>query len=90
MTIQVLPFLCVDGKTPQTALKDIQKAIDLKLPLEYTFSCYDPEEIIIDGKTCMQECGRCATCLDVKKAMEKNGLKYKPTLVPIIESYGII
>ncbi len=63
----------------------IQLAIDLKVPLEYSLSCYDPEEVEIDGKRYIKECGRCATCLDVKKAMEKNGLEYKPTLVPIIE-----
>lgn len=63
----------------------IQLALDLKVPLEYTLSCYDPEEIEIDGKKYIKECGRCATCLDVKKAMEKNGLEYKPTLVLITE-----
>lgn len=60
----------------------IQLALDLKVPLEYTLSCYDPEVVEIDGKKYVKECGRCATCLDVKKAMEKNGLEYTATLVP--------
>ena len=63
----------------------IQLALDLKVPLEYTLSCYDPEEVEINGKKYIKECGRCATCLDVKKAMEKNGLEYKPTIVPITD-----
>ena len=57
----------------------IELAIKLGLPLEYTLSCYDPIEK--DGY--VEECGRCATCLDVKKAMEKNGLEYKPTRIKI-------
>lgn len=61
----------------------IQLAIELELPLEYTLSCYDPIAFEKDGKTYVQECGRCATCLDVKKAMEKNGLEYKPSTVLI-------
>ena len=57
----------------------IELAIKLGLPLEYTLSCYDP----VEKDSYVEECGRCATCLDVKKAMEKNGLEYKPTRVKI-------
>lgn len=61
----------------------IELAIKLELPLEYTLSCYDPITYEENGKTYVRECGRCATCLDVKKAMEKNGLEYKPSIVLI-------
>lgn len=57
----------------------LQKAIELGVPLEHTFSCYEP--IIKDGYAV--ECGRCATCLDVKKALEANGKEYIPTRVKI-------
>lgn len=57
----------------------IKKAIELGVPLEMTLSCYEP--IVEDGV--VRECGRCATCLDVKKSMEKLGLEYKPNVIDL-------
>lgn len=60
--------------------KDIIKlGIELGLPLDMTLSCYEP----INGDGCIMECGRCATCLDVKKAYEELGLEYKPNVVKL-------
>ena len=42
------------------------------VPYELCLSCYDP---VIDEKGNYHECGRCATCLDVKAAYEKAGYK---------------
>ena len=58
--------------------KDIIKlGIELGLPLDMTLSCYEP----IEKDDYIEECGRCATCLDVKKAYEALGLEYKPNKV---------
>ena len=57
----------------------LKMALDLKVPLQYTLSCYDPEQITENGKTYIRECGRCATCLDVKRAIHKLGLEYSPS-----------
>ena len=63
----------------------IQLAIELGVPLNLTLSCYDPISYEENGKKYVKECGRCATCLDVKKAVEANGLEYTPTVVEIKE-----
>lgn len=55
----------------------IRLGIELGLPLEMTLSCYEP----IDKDDYIEECGKCATCLDVKKAYEKLGLEYKPSKI---------
>lgn len=51
----------------------IKLGIELGLPLEMTLSCYEP----VDEGEYIAECGKCATCLDVKKAYEALGLEYK-------------
>ena len=61
----------------------IQLAIELGVPLEYTLSCYDPIEFEKDGKKYVKECGRCATCIDVQKALKANGIEYKPTKIEV-------
>lgn len=61
----------------------IQLAIELGVPLNYTLSCYDPIEFEKDGKKYVKECGRCATCIDVQKALKANGIEYKPTEIEI-------
>ncbi len=52
------PFL---GKTKADIVKI---GLSLKVPYEFTWSCYERGEI---------PCGKCATCLDRKKAFELNG-----------------
>lgn len=56
----VAPFL---GKTKADIVK---VGLNLKVPYEFTWSCYERGEI---------PCGKCATCLDRKKAFELNGVK---------------
>lgn len=40
--------------------------VKLKVPYHLTWSCYEGHD---------KACGRCATCIDRKKAFEKNGIK---------------
>ena len=61
----------------------IQLAIELRVPLNYTLSCYDPIEFEKDGKRYVKECGRCATCIDVQKALKANRIEYEPTEIEI-------
>lgn len=56
----VAPFL---GKNKSDIVKI---GLDLKVPYELTWSCYERGEI---------PCGKCATCRDRKKAFELNGVK---------------
>lgn len=56
----VAPFL---GKTKADVVK---VGLDLKVPYQFTWSCYERGEI---------PCGKCATCIDRKKAFELNGVK---------------
>lgn len=51
----------------------IKLGLELGLPLEMTLSCYEP----IDKGNYVEECGECATCLDVKKACKALGIEYK-------------
>lgn len=44
----------------------VKKGLELKVPYELTWSCYEGKE---------KQCGKCATCLDRKKAFELNGIK---------------
>ena len=55
----------------------IKLGIELELPFDMTLSCYEP----IDKGDYIEECGKCATCLDVKKAYNKLGLEYKPSKI---------
>lgn len=55
----------------------LRLAIELGVPLDCTFSCYEP----IETDEFAEECGRCATCLDVKRALEGNGKVYRPNRV---------
>lgn len=50
----------------------IKVGMELKKPVPYhlCMSCYEP---VIDENGHWHECGRCATCLDVKKNYEKAG-----------------
>lgn len=54
------PFL---GKTKADVVKI---GLSLKVPYEFTWSCYERGEI---------PCGKCATCRDRAKAFELNGIK---------------
>lgn len=56
----VAPFL---GKNKADIVK---VGLDLKVPYEFTWSCYERGEI---------PCGKCATCIDRKNAFELNGVK---------------
>lgn len=56
----------------------LELGIKLSVPYEKTLSCYEP---IIEDDGVIRECGRCATCLDVKRAMEANGKEWMPTIV---------
>ena len=56
----VAPFA---GKTKADIVK---VGLELKVPYEITWSCYERGEI---------PCGKCATCIDRKKAFELNGVK---------------
>lgn len=56
----VAPFV---GKNKSEIVKI---GLDLKVPYELTWSCYERGEI---------PCGKCATCIDRKKAFELNGVK---------------
>ncbi|MBR6012489.1 MAG: 7-cyano-7-deazaguanine synthase QueC [Selenomonadaceae bacterium] len=56
----VAPFL---GKTKADVVKI---GLELKVPYELTWSCYERGEI---------PCGKCATCIDRQKAFELNGIK---------------
>ena len=47
-----------------TKAQIVKKGLDLKVPYEYTWSCYE------GGET---PCGVCATCIDRAKAFEENG-----------------
>lgn len=55
----------------------IELGIELGLPLGMTLSCYEP----IEDSVYIKECGRCATCLDVKKAYESLGRPYFPNRI---------
>lgn len=44
----------------------VKKGLELKVPYELTWSCYEGKE---------KPCGKCGTCIDRKKAFEKNGIK---------------
>lgn len=44
----------------------VKKGLELKVPYELTWSCYEGKE---------KPCGKCGTCIDRKKAFEKNGVK---------------
>lgn len=55
----------------------LELAVELGVPLNHTLSCYEP--IKENGE--VRECGRCATCLDVKNALEKLGIEYTPTVL---------
>ena len=61
----------------------IQLALQLGVPLNLTLSCYQPQTIVEEGKKYIVECGECATCLDVKKAVEANNQTYSPTKIQI-------
>ena len=56
----VAPFL---GKNKSDVVKI---GLELKVPYEFTWSCYERGEI---------PCGKCATCIDRQKAFELNGVK---------------
>lgn len=43
----------------------VQKGIELKVPYELTWSCYEGGE---------KPCGKCGTCIDRASAFEKNGI----------------
>lgn len=43
----------------------VAKGLDLKVPYELTWSCYEGGE---------EPCGKCGTCIDRQKAFEKNGV----------------
>lgn len=60
-----------------TKAEVIKLAVELNVPLDMTLSCYDP----ITTEDGVIECGRCATCLDVKNAMQSLGLEYKPSKI---------
>ena len=57
-----------------TKAEVVKKGLELKVPYELTWSCYEGGE---------RPCGKCGTCIDRKKAFELNGvtdpamLKYK-------------
>ena len=55
----VAPFV---GKTKADVVKI---GLDLKVPYELTWSCYERGEV---------PCGKCATCIDRAKAFELNGI----------------
>ncbi len=42
----------------------VKRGLELKVPYEYTWSCYEGGE---------KPCGKCATCIDRSKAFAKNG-----------------
>ena len=44
----------------------VKKGIDLKVPYELTWSCYNGLD---------KPCGKCGTCIDRKRAFELNGIK---------------
>lgn len=44
----------------------VKKGIELKVPYEYTWSCYEGGD---------KPCGKCGTCIDRAKAFEANGVK---------------
>ena len=44
----------------------VAKGLELKVPYELTWSCYDGGE---------KACGECGTCIDRKAAFEANGVK---------------
>ena len=45
----------------------VKKGLELKVPYEYTWSCYNGGEA--------GPCGKCGTCIDRAKAFEANGVK---------------
>lgn len=59
----------------------IELGTSLKKPVPYStcISCYNP----VKKGDYWYECGKCATCLDVKSAVEKAGLIYQPGKVRI-------
>ena len=44
----------------------VKKGLELKVPYELTWSCYKGGDL---------QCGKCATCIDRKKAFENNGVE---------------
>lgn len=44
----------------------VKKGLELKVPYEYTWSCYEGGD---------KPCGKCGTCIDRAKAFEANGVK---------------
>lgn len=44
----------------------VKKGIELKVPYELTWSCYEGGDV---------PCGKCGTCIDRQKAFEENGIK---------------
>lgn len=44
----------------------VREGIRLKVPYQYTWSCYEGGD---------KPCGKCGTCIDRRKAFEKNGVK---------------
>ncbi len=44
----------------------VKKGLELKVPYEYTWSCYEGGD---------KPCGKCGTCIDRAKAFETNGVK---------------
>jgi len=53
-----------------TKAEVVKKGIELKVPYELTWSCYEGGE---------KPCGTCGTCIDRAKAFEKNGIS-DPTI----------
>lgn len=49
-----------------TKAEVVRKGLELKVPYELTWSCYEGED---------KPCGKCGTCIDRAKAFELNGVK---------------
>ncbi len=49
-----------------TKVEVVKKGLELKVPYEYTWSCYEGQD---------KPCGVCGTCIDRQAAFEKNGTK---------------
>ena len=50
----------------KTKSQVVKIGLDLKVPYEYTWSCYEGAD---------KPCGVCGTCIDRAKAFEANGVK---------------